>query len=275
MRKSRTIVRFGSRLRSKKLRRTRWRKRLKGSKHRTPQNRARRSQAWGLRAVVDGKCVLVGSARLMKTYGVPIEEIASVHVVIYVAEEEKEVGSVQIEDCVRKEAYEALAGLKEAGVKKLAVLSGDAKERVEASLSHLPLDEIHAELLPAQKPLCAKELKKNGVLMYVGDGINDTPVMAESDLAVAMGALGSDAAIEASDLVLTGDVLTALPKAYKAAKKTKRIVFQNIVGSIAIKLVLMALSLFGWIPLWAAVFGDVGVMLLAVLNSMRMRRKVK
>lgn len=229
----------------------------------------------GLRAVVNGKTVLVGSARLMQTYGVTIGEVASAHVVIYVAEEGKEIGSIQIEDCVRKEAYEALTGLKEAGVQKLAVLSGDGKERVEASLSHLPLDEIHAELLPEQKPLCAQELKKNGILMYVGDGINDTPVMAESDLAVAMGALGSDAAIEASDLVLTGDALTALPKAYQTAKKTKRIVFQNIIGSIAIKLVLMVLSLFGWIPLWAAVFGDVGVMLLAVLNSMRMRKKAK
>ena len=111
--------------------------------------------------------------------------------------------------------------------------------------------------------------------MYVGDGINDTPVMAESDVSVSMGALGSGAAIEASDLVLASDNLAALPKAVRGAKKTRKIVTENIVFSIAVKAALMALTLFGWIPLWAAVLGDVGVMLLAVLNSLRMRAKIK
>jgi len=229
----------------------------------------------GLRAVVNGKTVLVGSAKLMREQGIEIKEILSSQVVVYVAEDGKLVGHVKIEDRVRKEAKDSLNGLKAAGVEKLVVLSGDTRARAEETLKGLPLDEIRADLLPAQKPLAARELKQHGTLLYVGDGINDTPVMAESDVSVAMGALGSDAAIEASDLVLTGDDLSALPKAYRAAKKTKRIVFQNIIGSIAIKIVLMILSLFGWIPLWAAVLGDVGVMLLAVLNSMRMRATIK
>lgn len=227
----------------------------------------------GLRAVIDGKTVLVGSIRLMRLQGIEAEEVSSPHVVVYVAEDGCVIGHIQIEDRVRAEAKETLCALTKAGIEKTVVLSGDTHARVADSLKELPLQEIHAELLPEQKPLCAKEIKKDGVLLYVGDGINDTPVMAESDVSVAMGALGSDAAIEASDFVLTSDNLAALPQAYKTAKKTRRIVFENIVGSIAIKIILMVLSLFGLIPLWAAVFGDVGVMLLAVLNSMRMRKK--
>ena len=121
----------------------------------------------------------------------------------------------------------------------------------------------------------AEKLKSTGKLLYVGDGINDTPVMKTSDVSVSMGGLGSDAAIEASDFVLAGDRLSALPKALKGAKKTKKIVTENIVFSIAVKLALMILSVLGFIPLWAAVLGDTGVMLLAVLNSLRMRMKLK
>lgn len=229
----------------------------------------------GLSATVKGKKVLVGSLRLMREHGISVEEVQGDRLAVYVAEEGKFLGSVEIEDWLRPEAAQALAELKKAGVEKLAVLTGDTRARAERSLQSLPLDEIHAELLPAQKPERAAELKAQGKLLYVGDGINDTPVMTESDVAVAMGGLGSDAAIEASDFVLATDNLSALPRAVKGAKKTRKIVVENIVFSIAVKVALMALSLFGWIPLWAAVLGDTGVMLLAVLNSMRMRRKIK
>lgn len=229
----------------------------------------------GLSAKIGGKSVLVGSARLMREQGIAFEPVQSLASVVYVAEDGVAIGSVEIEDRIRPEAQEVLSELKRSGIGCTAVLTGDSRARAEETLKGLPVDEICADLLPEQKPERAQKLKEKGVLLYVGDGVNDTPVMAESDLAVAMGALGSDAAIEASDLVLASDSLSALPKALKGAKKTRKIVTENIVGSIAVKAALMALSLFGVISLWAAVFGDVGVMLLAVLNSLRMRTKLQ
>ncbi len=229
----------------------------------------------GISALVEKKRIIVGSLRLMKERGIAADELQTAASVIYVAEEGKLVGSVEIEDKLREEAQQALLQLKKAGIAKTAVLTGDSRARAEQALNGLAVDIVHAELLPEQKPQRAEELKQYGVLVYVGDGINDTPVMAASDIAVSMGALGSDAAIEASDLVLVSDSLSALPKAVKGAKKTRKIVMQNIVFSIAVKVVLMGLSVAGLIPLWIAVMGDVGVMLLAVLNSMRMRLKIK
>ncbi len=219
--------------------------------------------------------MLVGSAKLFAERGVAFEPVQSGNLAVYVAEGGSFLGSVEITDGLKPNAAEAIAELKRAGVAYTAVLTGDTKERAERALEGLGLSEICAELLPEQKPECAKRLKARGKMMYVGDGINDTPVMAESDVSVSMGALGSGAAIEASDLVLASDNLAALPKAVRGAKKTRKIVTENIVFSIAVKAALMALTLFGWIPLWAAVLGDVGVMLLAVLNSLRMRAKIK
>ena len=228
----------------------------------------------GLAADIEGKEVLVGSRRLMEEHSVALPELQSPHAVVFCAEDGAFVGYAELEDKLRPDAEEALKGLKGAGVKKIAVLSGDTEERAKAALSGLPVDELKAGLLPEEKPLAARALKGEGALLYVGDGINDTPVMAESDIAAAMGGLGSDAAIEASDMVLASDSLKGLPKAMRTAKKTRRIVMQNIVGSIAIKAALMVLSIMGFVPLWAAVFGDVGVMLLAVLNSLRMRGRI-
>lgn len=176
---------------------------------------------------------------------------------------------------MKADAKEAIVSLKKVGIGEIAVFTGDTRERAEESLKELPLDRIAADLLPAQKIEEAEKLKSTGKLLYVGDGINDTPVMKASDVSVSMGGLGSDAAIEASDFVLAGDRLSALPKALKGAKKTKKIVTENIVFSIAVKIALMILSVLGFIPLWAAVLGDTGVMLLAVLNSLRMRMKLK
>ena len=228
----------------------------------------------GLAAEIEGREVLVGSRRLMEEHAVALPGLQSPHAVVFCAEGGAFVGYAELEDKLRPDAEEALKGLKGAGVKKIAVLSGDTEARAKAALSGLPVDELKAGLLPEEKPLAARALKGEGALLYVGDGINDTPVMAESDIAAAMGGLGSDAAIEASDMVLASDSLKGLPKAMRTAKKTRRIVMQNIVGSIAIKAALMVLSIVGLIPLWAAVFGDVGVMLLAVLNSLRMRGRI-
>ena len=211
----------------------------------------------------------------MEEQGIACREVKSAAVVIYVAEEGEFLGTVEIEDRLRPEAKDALAALKNAGVEHIAVLTGDTEARAKAALEGLPVDEYCAELLPAQKPERAQALKARGKLMYVGDGINDTPVMTVSDVSVAMGGLGSDAAIEASDFVLATDNLGALPRAVKGAKKTRKIVLENIVFSIAVKVLLMVLSLAVGLPLWIAVFGDTGVMLLAVLNSMRMRAKIR
>ena len=229
----------------------------------------------GLQGVVGGKKVLVGSYRLMREQGIACEEVQSAALVVYVAEEGALVGSVEIEDKIRPEAKDALLELKKTGISEIAVLTGDTESRARAALQGLPVDEFCAELLPAEKPARAETLKEKGRLLYVGDGINDTPVMTVSDVSVAMGGLGSDAAIEASDFVLASDNLSALPKAIRGAKKTRKIVIENIVFSIAVKAALMALSLAGILPLWIAVFGDTGVMLLAVLNSMRMRAKIR
>ncbi len=229
----------------------------------------------GMSAVADGKRILVGNKRLMNEYGIAAEDTESENLTVYVARENELLGRIEIADRLRPEAAETLGSLKDAGIERVAVLTGDTRSRAECALAGLPVDTICAQLLPEEKPLRAADLKADGALMYVGDGVNDTPVMAESDVAFAMGGLGSDAAIEASDFVLASDRLSALPKAVRAAKKTRRIVLENIVGSIAVKAALLAFSLFGFIPPWAAIFGDVGVMLLAVLNSMRMRAKIK
>lgn len=229
----------------------------------------------GLKAVVEGKSVLVGSYKFMQEEGIQAVEANTSRLVVYVAEEGKFVGSIEIDDCVKENAQEALTGLKKAGIQELAVFTGDTRARAEESLKGLPLDTLACDLLPAQKIEEAEKLKAKGKLLYVGDGINDTPVMKASDVSASMGGLGSDAAIEASDFVLASDNLASLPKAIKGAKKTRRIVTQNIVFSIVVKVALMVLSVLGFVPLWAAVLGDTGVMLLAVLNSMRMRAKLK
>ena len=229
----------------------------------------------GIVGMVDGKRVLAGSMRLMQEQGIACAEGDAGALAVHVAEEGKYIGCVLIEDRLRPEAAEALIRLKEAGVEHIAVLTGDTAQRAQAALASLPVDAICAELLPQDKPVCAERLRARGTLLYVGDGINDTPVMAASDVSVAMGGLGSDAAIEASDFVLASDNLLALEKAVKGAKKTRKIVIENIVFSIAVKLALMVLSLCGLLPLGIAVLGDTGVMLLAVLNSMRMRAKIK
>ncbi len=224
----------------------------------------------GLVGVIANKRVLVGNEKLLEEEGVT-PTVRTENLCVHVAEEGVYLGCIEIADKLRQDAEDTLFALKQSGIKRIAVLTGDRKERAKEALSALSVDDVYAELLPEQKLEQAKQLKGDGALLYVGDGINDTPVMAVSDVALSMGKLGSDAAVEASDMVLVSDSLSALPKARRAAKKTRKIVFENIFFSIAIKAAFMALSVCGILPLWLAVFGDVGVMLLAVFNSMRMR----
>lgn len=226
----------------------------------------------GLIATINNEKILVGTATLLRENGVCVSAIRSPYTVIFIAKEKECLGYVEIGDKLRAEAKETIAKLCELGIERTVMLTGDVEERSHLVAHRLGIREICAGLLPDQKLQMAKELKKSGLLLYVGDGINDAPVMAMADCATSMGKLGSAAAVEASDMVLISDNLSALPKAIKTARKTRDIVMQNIVLSIAMKVVFMILGLAGVLPLWLAVFADVGVMLLAVLNSFRVRK---
>jgi len=235
----------------------------------------------GMRATVDGKTVICGNAKMLKEENISFAEEQSLATLIYVAVDGQYIGCIEIDDALKPEANAALTGLHSCGVSKIAMLTGDTAARAEAVAKQLPVDEVYSALLPDEKLTVAESLKteaqrSKGKIMFVGDGINDAPVMSVSDCAVSMGQLGSGAAIEASDVVLISDNLSALEKAFKIAKKTKRIVTENIIFSIALKVAFMVMGIvIPSFPLGIAVFGDVGVMLLAVLNSLRIRMKVK
>jgi len=224
----------------------------------------------GVKCFLAGESLLVGNGKLLEENGVAFEEKKSVSTVIYVALAGKFVGFVEIDDKIKDGAKEALSELKSSGVSHLEMLTGDRKERANVIATELGLDGYRAELLPDEKLKRAEELKEKGKLIYVGDGINDAPVMIAADCAVSMGKVGSDAAIEASDIVLVSDSLRLLPKGRRIAKGTRRLVIENIVGSLIVKVAIMALSVaLPAFPLIAAVVADVGVMLIAVLNAMR------
>lgn len=225
----------------------------------------------GLRAMINGEQVLVGNEKLLRDEKVEFVAIESVYTVVYLAKNGEYIGYAEIGDRIRAEAKSAIDDLKQMGVKRLVMLTGDGEKRAQKIANEVGVYEVNAQLLPVDKLEKAEELKRDGVLMYVGDGINDAPVMVAADCAVSMGKLGSAAAVDASDLVLISDDLSALPKTVKIAKKTRAIVLQNIVFSIAMKVGFMVLGVLGVLPLWLAVFADVGVMLLAVLNSFRVR----
>ncbi len=225
----------------------------------------------GLSAKIEGETVLVGNAKFLEEKGVAFENTESVYALVHVAKAGKYLGAIEIGDKLRTEAKEALETLKAMGISRGIMLTGDNEKRAKAIANEVGMSEVNAELLPDEKLKIAEKLKETEVLAYVGDGINDAPVMMAADCGVSMGKLGSAAAVEASDLVLVSDNLKALPKAFKIAKKTRRIVLQNVVLSIAMKVAFMALGGAGVLPLWLAVFADVGVMLLAVLNSFRVR----
>ncbi|MDE6667826.1 MAG: cadmium-translocating P-type ATPase [Clostridia bacterium] len=224
----------------------------------------------GVKCLLNGETLLVGNGKLLNENGVAFEEKQSLSTVIYVALAGKFVGFAEIDDKVKDGAAEALAELKKSGVVHLEMLTGDKAGRAAVIAKALSLDGYKAELLPDEKLQRAIELKANGKLIYVGDGINDAPVMTAADCAVSMGKVGSDAAIEASDIVLVSDNLRLLPKGRRIAKGTRRLVIENIVGSLIVKVAIMALSVaLPAFPLIAAIAADVGVMLIAVLNALR------
>lgn len=225
----------------------------------------------GLRATINGERVLVGNEKLLREENVEFVAVESVYTVVYLAKNGEYMGYAEIGDRIRAETKSTIDCLKRMGVKRLVMLTGDGEKRARKIANEVGMDEVNAQLLPVDKLEKAENLKKEGALMYVGDGINDAPVMVAADCAVSMGKLGSAAAVDASDLVLISDDLSALPKTVKIAKKTRAIVLQNIIFSIVMKVGFMVLGVLGVLPLWLAVFADVGVMLLAVLNSFRVR----
>ena len=227
----------------------------------------------GVIARVDGMEVAAGNDKLMDHLGIPYVSCHSVGTIIHMAIKGKYAGHIVISDIVKPHSKEAVKALKEAGIRKTVMLTGDSGKVAEHVAGELGLDEVYSQLLPADKVEKVEELLKNKrekeKLAFVGDGINDAPVLGRADIGIAMGAMGSDAAIEAADVVLMDDDPMQISKAIKISRKCLRIVYQNIVFAIGIKLICLALGAVGIANMWLAIFADVGVMILAVLNAIR------
>ena len=228
----------------------------------------------GIRIPIDGKPTLLGNERLMLGEKIEFTPQVSAGTVIYVAQEGVFLGTIVISDTVKEGCAEAIGGLKLAGVEKCVMLTGDHRRSAEAVAGELGIDEFHAELLPADKVQRVETLlgarREGDMLAFVGDGINDAPVLSRVDVGIAMGSLGSDAAIEAADVVIMDDDIRKIPATVRLARKTMRIVRQNIVFALSVKAVILVLGAVGIANMWMAVFGDVGVSVIAILNSMRM-----
>lgn len=234
---------------------------------------AREISGHGVKAEIDGHRVLAGNSKLMKEMAIEYQECPSIGTVVYVAVDEKFCGSIVISDTIKEEAYEAIKNLKKVGVRRTVMLTGDKKEVGEAVASRLGLDEVHAELLPADKVAKVEELlaQQTGKrrLAFVGDGINDAPVLSRADIGIAMGSMGSDAAIEAADIVLMDDNPARIADVVRISRKTMSIVKQNIAFALGVKAVVLLMGAFGMANMWEAVFADVGVSVIAILNAMR------
>ena len=230
----------------------------------------------GIVATVDGRQVAAGNSKLMKKLGVSYHDCHSVGTIIHMAIDGKYVGHIVISDIVKPHSKEAIASLKKAGVEKTVMLTGDAKRVAEQVAGSLGLDEVYSDLLPSDKVRKVEELLriKSGKdkLAFVGDGINDAPVLTRADIGIAMGAMGSDAAIEAADVVLMDDEPMQIAKAIKISRKCIGIVYQNIVFALIVKFACLILGAIGVANMWLAIFADVGVMILAILNAIRALR---
>lgn len=228
----------------------------------------------GISATIEGKEVLVGNQKLMKDKDIKYIQCKSVGTILYVSIEGKFAGYIVISDKIKQDSKEAISSLNKKGVKKTVMLTGDKKEVAEKVSKQIGIDEVYAELLPDGKVKKVEELlqtkETKGKLVFVGDGINDAPVLALSDIGIAMGGLGSDAAIEAADVVIMTDEPSKVSKSIDIAKKTMKIVKENIIFAIAIKIIVLILGACGVATMWEAVFADVGVSILAILNSLRM-----
>ena len=228
----------------------------------------------GVKAIVDKRTVLVGNSKLMDANGIDWQDCELVGTVLHVAVDGTYVGHIVIADILKDDAAQAIAALHEAGVEKTVMLTGDRSDVAAAVAKELDIDEYHAELLPQDKVaevegLLERTTREGGKLVFVGDGINDAPVLTRSDIGIAMGAMGSDAAIEAADVVLMDDKPSRIALAIKIARKTMAIVWQNIVFALGVKFAVLILASFGMANMWMAVFADVGVAFLAILNAMR------
>ena len=230
----------------------------------------------GVCAVIDGKTVCVGNHKLMAEYGSECHKCHRVGTLVHVAIDGAYAGHIVISDEVKEDAAQTISGLKELGVNKTVMLTGDAREVGEDTARRLGLEEVYTELLPAGKvekvEMLLAEKSEKGRLVFVGDGINDAPVLSRADVGIAMGAMGSAAAIEAADIVLMDDKPSKIPLAIRIARKTLRIVRQNIVFALGVKLVVLVLGALGLANMWLAVFADVGVSVIAILNAMRALR---
>jgi Cd2+/Zn2+-exporting ATPase len=228
----------------------------------------------GICATVGAVTYYVGNTKLMTRIGRKVDETAcGLGTVIYVCSDNEYLGYIEIADEIKENAKQAIHNLKASGIQKTIMLTGDSRHVAEAVAEKLDMDEVHAQLLPTDKVDCVETLLKKGSekekLAFVGDGINDAPVLTRSDVGIAMGALGSDAAIEAADIVLMDDDPASIATAIRISHKTLKIVHQNIVFSIAVKVLVLILGALGLTGMWAAVFADVGVAFLAILNAMR------
>ena len=230
----------------------------------------------GIIATVDGRKVAAGNSKLMKKLNVPYHDCHSVGTIIHMAIDGTYAGHIVISDIVKPHSKEAIAALKKAGVEKTVMLTGDAKRVAEQVAGSLGLDEVYSDLLPSDKVTKVEELLRiklpKDKLAFVGDGINDAPVLTRADIGIAMGAMGSDAAIEAADIVLMDDEPMQIAKAIKISRKCIGIVYQNIVFALVIKFACLALGAIGIANMWFAIFADVGVMILAILNAIRALR---
>ena len=230
----------------------------------------------GITAIVDGRKVAAGNSKLMKKLNIPYHDCHSVGTIIHMAVDGEYAGHIVISDIVKPHSKEAIAALKKAGVEKTVMLTGDAKRVAEQVAGSLGLDEVYSDLLPSDKVSKVEELlrikSEKDKLAFVGDGINDAPVLTRADIGIAMGAMGSDAAIEAADIVLMDDEPMQIAKAIKISRKCIGIVYQNIVFALIIKFACLGLGAVGIANMWFAIFADVGVMILAILNAIRALR---
>ena len=231
----------------------------------------------GVRAVVDGLEVLAGNDKLLHRYGVEHNpEICRVEgTTVHVAVNGRYAGYIVVSDELKEDAEEAIKSLRRLDVKRVVMVTGDSESIARRVAEQLGIDEYYAELLPEDKVRVVEELgrdSRDGGVAFAGDGINDAPVIARADVGIAMGALGSDAAIETADVVITDDRPSKIPLGIRIAKKTRRVVWENIFLAISVKLAVVALGVVGMATMWGAVFADVGVALMAVFNSMRILR---
>ena len=226
---------------------------------------------YGIHAVIDGSDIYAGNLRLMDKIGAKVNPVNEIGTVVYISRTDEYLGCILLSDILKSDSKDAIAALREQGVRRVAMLTGDKKDVAANVAVKLGITEYYSQLLPADKVSQVERLldSANGSLAFVGDGINDAPVLARADVGIAMGGLGSDAAIEAADVVLMDDKPSKIPLAIKAAKRTLDIVKQNIIFVLVVKIIILVLVALGLAGMWAAVFADVGVAVIAILNAMR------